>query len=209
MFTAGRETSILTLEWAISLLLNHPEAMQKLRAEIDNNIGHGRLMDESDIQKLPYLRCVVNETLRLYPAAPLLLPHCASEDCKVGGYDVPKGTIVLANAWAVHRDPKLWEEPEKFMPERFEAKGLMDKEELNWKFLPFGMGRRSCPGANLGVRNVSLAVGAFIQCFDWEKVEHDGDMDMNYDNRLTLKKAVPLEAICVPRQESIQLLSQL
>ena len=168
MLTAGRETSTLTTEWAMLLLLNHPKALQKLRTEIDNSVGHGRLVDESDIPKLPYLRCVVNETLRLYPAAPLLLPHQASEDCRVGGYDIPKGTIVLANAWAVHRDPKLWEEPEKFMPERFEGKGLMDKEEFNSKFLPFGIGRRACPGANLGIRSVSLAVGTFIQCFDWD-----------------------------------------
>ncbi|XP_071925579.1 cytochrome P450 81C13-like [Coffea arabica] len=209
MLTAGRETSTLTTEWAMLLLLNHPKALQKLRTEIDNSVGHGRLVDESDIPKLPYLRCVVNETLRLYPAAPLLIPHHASEDCRVGGYDIPKGTIVLANAWAVHRDPKLWEEPEKFMPERFEGKGLMDKEEFNSKFLPFGIGRRACPGANLGIRNVSLAVGTFIQCFDWDKVEEDGELDVNFSNRITLKKANHLEAICAPRQESIQLLSQL
>ncbi|CDP15267.1 unnamed protein product [Coffea canephora] len=184
MFTAGRETSTLTIEWAMLLLLNNPKALQKLRTEIDINIGHGRLLRESDIPKLPYLRCVVNETMRLYPAAPLLLPHYASEDCKVGMYDIPKGTIVLANAWAVHRDPKLWEEPEKFMPERFEAKKLMDKEEFNSKFLPFGMGRRACPGVNLGVRSVSLAIGTFIQSFDWDKVEQDGDLDINFSDRI-------------------------
>ena len=209
MLTAGRETSTLTTEWAMLLLLNHPKALQKLRTEIDNSVGHGRLVDESDIPKLPYLRCVVNETLRLYPAAPLLIPHHASEDCRVGGYDIPKGTIVLANAWAVHRDPKLWEEPEKFMPERFEAKGLMDNEEFNSKFLPFGIGRRACPGANLGIRSVSLAVGTFIQCFDWDKVEQDGQLDTDFTNRVTMKKVNHLEALCVPRQESIQLLSQL
>ncbi|CDP01253.1 unnamed protein product [Coffea canephora] len=209
MLTAGRETSTLTTEWAMLLLLNHPKALQKLRTEIDNSVGHGRLVDESDIPKLPYLRCVVNETLRLYPAAPLLLPHQASEDCRVGGYDIKKGTIVLANAWAVHRDPKLWEEPEKFMPERFEGKGLMDKEEFNSKFLPFGIGRRACPGANLGIRSVSLAVGTFIQCFDWDKVEQDGELDIDFSNRITMKKSNHLEALCAPRQESIQLLSQL
>ncbi|CAI9115895.1 OLC1v1016908C1 [Oldenlandia corymbosa var. corymbosa] len=209
MFTAGRETSILTIEWALSLLLSHPKEMQKLRTEIDNVVGHERFLEESDLPKLPYLRCVINETMRLYPAAPLLLPHYASQDCKIQGYDIPEGTIVLANAWGVHRDPKLWEEPEKFTPERFEAKILGEKDEINFKFLPFGIGRRACPGANLGIRNVSLAVGALVQCFYLAKVaDEDEDMEASFKNRITLLKAKPLEAMSSPRPELIQLLSQ-
>ncbi|KAA8528485.1 hypothetical protein F0562_035840 [Nyssa sinensis] len=204
MFFAGPDTTAITLEWAISLLLNHPEVLEKLRAEIDNHVGHGRLLDETDLVKLPYLRCIINETLRLYPPAPLLLPHCSSEDCTVAGYDIPQGTILLVNAWAMHRDPKVWEEPTKFKPERFE--GMEGRE--GYKFIPFGMGRRACPGASMGIRTVSLALGALIQCFEWEKVGQE-KMEMSQGSRITMPKAESLKAVCIPRQCAMKLLSQL
>ncbi|CAN8275570.1 unnamed protein product [Cochlearia groenlandica] len=116
MISAGSDTSAVTLEWAMSSLLNHPEILMKVRSEIDDKIGLNRLIEESDIVNLHYLQKVVSETLRLYPAVPLLLPHMAREDCKVAGYDMPRGTILLANAWAMHRDPNLWEEHERFNP---------------------------------------------------------------------------------------------
>ncbi|XWS25553.1 hypothetical protein CRYUN_Cryun27aG0077900 [Craigia yunnanensis] len=93
--------------------------MQKVRAEIDSHVGQGRLLNDSDLANLPYLRSVVNESLGLYPSLPLLLPHFSSEDCVVGGYDIPTSTMLMVNVWAVHRDPSLWEEPSKFKPERF------------------------------------------------------------------------------------------
>nr|UUY85544.1 camptothecin hydroxylase [Camptotheca acuminata] len=203
MFFAGSETSAITLEWAISLLLNNPEVLGRLRAEIDDHVGHGRLLDDSDIVKLPYLRCIINETLRLYPPTPLLLPHCSSEDYTVGGYEIPQGTILWVNAWAMHRDPKLWEEPTKFKPERFE--GVEGRE--GYKFIPFGVGRRACPGARMGIRTVSLALGALAQCFEWEKVGED-KMKMS-QGRLTVTKAESLEAVCIPRHSAMTLLSQL
>nr|UUY85543.1 camptothecin hydroxylase [Camptotheca acuminata] len=203
MFFAGSETSAITLEWAMSLLLNHPEVLGKLRAEIDDHVGHGRLLDDSDLVKLPYLRCIINETLRLYPPTPLLLPHCSSVDCTVGGYEIPQGTILWVNAWAMHRDPKLWEEPTKFKPERFE--GMEGRER--YKFIPFGIGRRACPGASMGIRTVSLALGALIQCFQWENVGQD-KREMS-PVRLTLPKAESLEAMCIPRPSAMKVLSQL
>ncbi|KAL0017488.1 hypothetical protein SO802_004557 [Lithocarpus litseifolius] len=120
MLIAGTDTTATTIEWAMSLLLSHPEVLQKVKAEIDNQVGGEHLINDLDLAKLPYLRCVINETLRLYPTAPLLLPHCSSADCTVGGFHIPRGTILLVNAWSINRDPKLWEEPTKFKPERFE-----------------------------------------------------------------------------------------
>lgn len=182
----------MTIEWALSNLVNHPEVLKKARNEIDEKIGLDRLVDEPDIVNLPYLQNIVSETLRLYPAVPLLLPHLSSEDCKVGGYDVPSGTMVLVNAWAMHRDPKLWEDAEMFKPERFEKEGEAEK------LMPFGMGRRACPGAGLAQRFVSLALGSLVQCFEWERVGEEL-VDMREDKGATLPKALPLRAMCRTR----------
>ncbi|XVE94973.1 hypothetical protein REPUB_Repub02eG0056300 [Reevesia pubescens] len=204
MFIAGTETTTATMEWAMSLLLNHPEALRKVRAEIVSHVGHERLLNDSDLAELSYLRCVVNETLRLYPPAPILLPHCSSDDCMVGGYEIPKGTQLMVHAWAIQRDPSLWEEPTKFKPERFEG----TLEEKGVKYLPFGHGRRACPGATMGLRLVLLALGAAIQCFEWEKVGSD-KVDMTAGTGPAMSKARPLEALCSPRPDLIKLLSQL
>jgi cytochrome P450 len=107
MLVGGTDTTTTTLEWAMSLLLNHPEVLKKVKAEIDSQVGYGRLLNDSDFAKLPYLRCVINETLRLYPPQPLLSPHFSSEDYIVGGFHIPRGTILLVNAWFMHRDPNL------------------------------------------------------------------------------------------------------
>ncbi|CAN8290294.1 unnamed protein product [Cochlearia groenlandica] len=189
---AGTNTASVTLEWAMSNLLNHPEILEKARAEIDEKIGYDRFLDESDIANLHYLQNIVSETLRLYPQVPLLLPHFSSEDCKVAGYDMPRGTMLLTNAWAMHRDPSLWEEPERFKPERFEKEG----EAL--KLMAFGMGRRACPGAELGKRLVSLALGSLIQCFEWERVG-EKLVDMTEGEGLSMPKATPLRAMCKAR----------
>ncbi|CAN6881352.1 unnamed protein product [Brassica oleracea var. botrytis] len=188
----GTDTTAVTLEWAMSNLLNYPEVLRKARNEIDDKIGFDRLVDEPDIVKLPYLQNIVSETLRLYPAVPLLLPHLSSNDCKVAGYDVPRGTMVLTNVWAMQRDPTLWEAAEMFKPERFDKAGEADK------LLPFGMGRRACPGAGLAQRLVSLVLGTLVQCFEWERVG-DELVDMTEDKGATLPKLVPLRTMCKAR----------
>ncbi|KAK6116270.1 hypothetical protein DH2020_049992 [Rehmannia glutinosa] len=179
MFIAGTETTGVTMEWAMSLLLTYPNELHKLRQEIDDNIGHEHLLNDSDLAKLPYLRC---------------------------GTTFRKGTILLVNAWAMHRDPKVWDEPNRFNPERFRG---MEMENEGYKFVPFGMGRRACPGAGMGLRTVSLALGAFVQCFEWEKVLVHDEMEGQYDSVVMLHKAKPLEAVCVPRGRAADLLLQL
>ncbi|CAI0396374.1 unnamed protein product [Linum tenue] len=205
MFIAGTETTSITLEWAMALLLNHPRAMQKLRTEIDDTVGvHDRLINEHDIPSLPYLKCVINETLRLYPPAPFLLPHSSSEDCTVKGYRVPKGTTLMVNVWAMQRDPKLWEQADEFLPERFES---ARPAEEGCKYAPFGMGRRSCPGAGMGMGLVCLALGSLVQCFEWEKEEEAVVEDMSADFGIALSKKMALEAKCAPRCDVVRLLS--
>ncbi|XP_047334769.1 cytochrome P450 81C13-like [Impatiens glandulifera] len=182
MFIAGTGTSMITMESVMSLLLTHPNTLHKLRCEIDDKIGHKNLIIESDIVKLPYLRCIINETLRLRPTTPLLLPHYSSEDCVVGGYDIPKGTTLIVNAWAIQRDPMFWDDPEEFKPERFES--VMAGGHDSFKFIPFGMGRRECPGNNMGLRMVSLAIATLVQCFEWEVVGEVVDLqDVLYSPR--------------------------
>ncbi|GMH16665.1 hypothetical protein Nepgr_018506 [Nepenthes gracilis] len=206
ILAAGTDTTARTMEWTMSLLLNHPHILQKARDEIDTAVGGCRLIEDSDITKLSYLQCIVNEALRLFPVAPLLVPHFSSEDCTVGGYHVSKGTVLLVNAWALHRSPNLWQDPTEFRPERFI--GAVEGEGEGFKFIPFGMGRRACPGSNLGMKTVTLTLASLIQCFDWERV--DGELvDMEEGTGLTLPKKKPLEAMCTPRSSMITVLCQL
>jgi cytochrome P450 len=116
---AGTDTSAITLEWAMAELLKHPAKMQKCVKELDEVVGRGRLVDESDLPNLPYLHAVVKETLRLHPPGALMVPHESTEDCTVSGYFIPAKTRVIVNVWAISRDPALWDQPFDFSPERF------------------------------------------------------------------------------------------
>ncbi|XP_009112368.2 cytochrome P450 81Q32-like [Brassica rapa] len=193
MLVAGTDTTAVTLEWAMANLLNHPEALMKTKTELNAVVSReGRLMEESDMGACTYLNNVISETLRLYPAAPLLVPHASSDDCKVAGYDIPRGTWLFVNAWAIQRDPKVWDEPETFKPERF---GNEESKTQHWKFIPFGMGRRACPGMGLAHLVLGLTLGSLIQCFDWAR-DADVAVDMSEGRGLTMPKAVRLVAKC-------------
>ncbi|GKE34815.1 cytochrome P450 81E8-like protein, partial [Tanacetum coccineum] len=205
LLSAGTDTSAGTMEWAMSLLLNHPQALKKAQNEIHNVVGNDRLVDESDIVNLPYLRCIMNETFRLCPPGPLLVPHETSDNCVVGGYFIPRGTMLLVNQWAIHHDPKLWTDPEMFKPERFE--GLEGTRDA-FKLMPFGSGRRSCPGEGLAIRVMGSTLSLLIQCFDWERLS-EKMVDMSEAPGLTMPKAEPLVAKCKPRVEMQSLLSEL
>ncbi|XP_047049438.1 cytochrome P450 81Q32-like [Lolium rigidum] len=194
LLTAGTDTSALTTEWAMAQLLTHPEAMRKARAEIDAIVGTGRLVEESDITNLPYLQCVVKETLRLRPVGPVIPAHEAMEDCTVGGFRVRRGTMILVNAWAIHRDANIWDAPEEFRPERF-----MDRDTVTAPMLPFGLGRRRCPGEGLAMRLVPLTLAALLQCFEWD-IGEGGTIDMAEGAGLTMPMATPLAAVCRPRE---------
>ncbi|KAL1328390.1 hypothetical protein HN51_038254 [Arachis hypogaea] len=199
MLLAGTDSSAVTLEWSMCNLLNHPEALNRVREELDTHVGQDRIVDESDIPKFTYLRNVINETLRLYTPAPLLLPHSSAEKCTIGGYKIPKDTIVLINGWAIHRDPKNWDEATSFKPERFERKGELEK------LIAFGLGRRACPGEGLALRAISLTIALLVQCFDWKCVG-DEKIDMTETDGFTLTKKVPLVALCKTRPVINQLI---
>ncbi|KAJ1693389.1 hypothetical protein LUZ63_010087 [Rhynchospora breviuscula] len=198
----GTETSANTIEWAMALLLNNPDILQKGRAKIDAQVGNQRLIQESDLNDLPYLHCIISETLRLYPAGPLLLPHESREEISLRGYDIPKGTMLLVNVYQIQRDPEIWEEPMKFKPERFED----GRSNGKW-MAPFGMGRRKCPGEALAMRQMGLVLGSLIQCFDWERLGSE-PVDLSEGSGLTLPMATPLEVMYRPRHIMTDVLLQ-
>ncbi|KAK9152890.1 hypothetical protein Sjap_000370 [Stephania japonica] len=206
MFGAGIDTTAITLEWAMSLLLNHPEVLKKALYELENNIEPHRLIEDSDLSNLPCIQSIIKETLRLYPPGPLLIPHEVTSECKVEQYDVPSGTIVVANVWTIHRDPKVWSEPDKFMPERFmQSVQQGDQSKDGFKFIPFGTGRRGCPGEGMAMHTMTLALGSLLRCFEWEKID-DEPIDMSEENQFFLLKAKALEALCRPKSEMLNAL---
>ncbi len=177
-------------------LLHSPETLSKAQEELRQTIGRGNHVDESDIPRLPYLQAVVKETFRLHPAVPLLLPRKAGADVEVRGLSVPKGARVLVNAWAIGRDPSIWENPNSFMPERFLGSEI-EVRDRTFQVIPFGGGRRICPGFPLAIRMVHLMLGSLIHSFDWKLEDGVTPKDMNMDEKfgITLEMAHPLRAV--------------
>ncbi|CAM6045747.1 unnamed protein product [Sphagnum compactum] len=200
MICAGTDTSATTVEWALVELLRHPEAMKKAQAELDDVIGSERVVDEGDIPELKYLQAVVKETFRLHPAAPLLLAFESIGDCSVGGYFIPAKTRIFVNAWAVHRHPSAYQKPLEFNPSRFVGSQI-DVKGLDFQLLPFGSGRRMCPGLPLGLILVQLELARLLHSFTWKLPagQDPQDMDMDEILGLTAPKAIPLHVVATAR----------
>ncbi|XP_040380956.1 dolabradiene monooxygenase-like [Oryza brachyantha] len=186
IFSAGSETSVTTLEWVIAELVRNPNAMKKATAEVRRAFAGAGAVSEGALGELRYLQHVIRETFRLHPPLPLLLPRECMEPCKVLGYDVPRGTQVLVNVWALGRDERYWPggSPEEFRPERFEDDGPaagVDFRGANFELLPFGGGRRMCPGMTFGLANVELPLASLLFHFDWEApgVTDPSEFDMS------------------------------
>ncbi|TKW37596.1 hypothetical protein SEVIR_1G058600v4 [Setaria viridis] len=189
LFSAGSETSATTLQWAMAELMRNPDAMKKAQDELRGALNGKPKVTEDDLAQMKYLKLVIKETLRLHPAAPLLLPREARESCKILGYDVPEGTTVLVNAWAICRDPRYWDDPEEFKPERFES-GTIDFKGLDFEYIPFGAGRRICPGMVFAQTNIELALAALLYHFDWKLADglKPSELDMAEDIGITVRK---------------------
>lgn len=199
MFCAGSDTSSSTVEWAMAELMQNPKSMSRVCDELSQVIGLGKNIKESEIGQLPYLQAVVKETFRLHPPAPLLLPRQAEMTMKIAGYTIPKGTRIFVNVWAMGRDKDIWPEPEKFIPERFLGSKI-DFKGVHFELIPFGAGRRICPGMPLANRMVHLILGSLLNQFKWNlpvEVERNG-IDMSEKFGLTLAKATPLCALVTP-----------
>ncbi|WVZ57015.1 hypothetical protein U9M48_007461 [Paspalum notatum var. saurae] len=209
LITAGTDTSTVTVEWAMSELLRNPEVLAKATEELERVVGRDRLVSEGDIPSLPYLEAVVKETMRLHPVVPLLTPRQAREDVSVsvgggGGYDIPAGTRVFVNVWAIGRDPAVWEAPLEFRPERFLAGGSgagVDVKGQHMELLPFGSGRRMCPGMALGLKMVQLVLANLLHAFAWRLPDGVAaeELSMEETFALTVPRLLPLEAVAEPR----------
>uniref|UniRef100_A0ACD5UV09 Uncharacterized protein n=1 Tax=Avena sativa TaxID=4498 RepID=A0ACD5UV09_AVESA len=200
IFSGGTDTTGTILEWAMSELVRHPKVMAKAQQEIREVLGEDRVViTNGDLGKLHYMRMVVKEVLRLHQPAPLI-PRMAREDCEIMGYDMPKGTTVFINVFAVSRDPKFWKNPEEFVPERFENNNV-DYIGTHYEFTPFGAGRRQCPGMLFGTSTLEIALTNLLYHFDWvlpggASIE---SLDMSEKFGITVGRKSELQLIAIPR----------
>ncbi|KAL0686021.1 hypothetical protein Bca4012_052869 [Brassica carinata] len=201
IIAAGIDTSAQTVTWVMTHLIANPRVMKKVQAEVREVIKNKENITEEDIEQLEYLKLVIKETLRINTLVPLLIPREASKDIKIAGYDIPKKTWIHVNVWAIHRNPNVWKDPETFIPERF-MDNEIDYKGLNFELLPFGSGRRMCPGMGMGLALVHLTLINLLYRFDWKlpggmKAE---DVDIEESYGLVCPKKIPLELIPVLTQ---------
>ncbi|XP_027118395.1 geraniol 8-hydroxylase-like [Coffea arabica] len=197
LFIGGTDATTATIEWAMAELLHNPEKMAKVKQELVENVGSGFSVKEADIMQLPYLDAVLKETMRLHPTTPLLI-HSAETDVQLCGFIIPKHTQVMVNAWSITRDAAYWKDPTIFLPERF-LNSDIDFRGRDLSLIPFGSGRRICPGLPLAVRMVKLLLATLVHNSDWKLPNgmEPKDMDMKDKFGLSLEKAEPLAAIPV------------
>ncbi|KAL2553795.1 Cytochrome [Forsythia ovata] len=190
IFAAGTDTTYTALEWAMAELLKHPKTMEKLQNEVRQVAGSKLEITEDDLEKMLYLKAVMKESLRLHPPLPLLLPRECTQDSAILGYDIAVGTRVIINSWAIARDPLSWENPEDFCPERF-LNTEMDFRGLNFEYIPFGAGRRGCPGITFSIAVNELALAKLMLNFNLalplEATERYCDMTEAPGNTVTKK----------------------
>uniref|UniRef100_A0ACD5UG47 Uncharacterized protein n=1 Tax=Avena sativa TaxID=4498 RepID=A0ACD5UG47_AVESA len=200
IFGAATETTTTTLEWVMFELLRNPKVLAKAQSDVRTVLGCDRAVITRDgLSKLSYMRMVIKEVFRLHPPAPLLVPRETREDCEIMGYDLPKGTNIFVNVFAISRDSKYWDNPENFKPERFENKNI-EYYGTNFEFTPFGAGRRQCLGMLFGTSTVEIALANLLYHFDW--VLPDGSsaesMDTSEKFGVTVSKKYDLELIAIP-----------
>ncbi|VFQ98846.1 unnamed protein product [Cuscuta campestris] len=191
VFVAGSDTSASTIVWTMTELMKNPNTMRKAQSEVRQLLKGKQRVNESDLPNLDYLKMVLKESFRLHPPAPLLVPRETTDNCTVCGYDIPAKTRVFINAMSIGRDPRTWENPSEFWPERFEDGGV-DYRGTHFELIPFGVGRRGCPGINFAVPLVELALANLLYRFDWHLPAGVEDVDMEETFGITVHKKTPL-----------------
>lgn len=203
MFVAGMHTTSAVSEWFMAEVVKNPNVMKKAQEEVRKVVGKKGKIDMNDINRMDYLKCVTKETLRLHPPAALLLPRETSESIELGGYHIPAKTQVIVNGWAIQRDPSSWDRPEEFIPERFQNMSSIDViNDQDFKFIPFGTGRRACPGWIFAIAAIEYFMANLLFWFDW-KLPGDAmgeDLDMSEGQGIPSFnfKKVPLHLVPLP-----------
>ncbi|KEH29143.1 putative costunolide synthase [Medicago truncatula] len=193
MLVAATDTTSATSVWAMTALIKNPRVMRKVQEEIRNLGGKKDFLDEDDIQNSLYLKAVIKETLRLYLPAPLLVPRESRETCIINGYNIPAQTILYVNVWAIQRDPNTWKNPEEFYPERF-IESSINFIGHDFELIPFGAGRRICPGMSMAVASLELILANLLYSFDWKLPQglEKEDIDTEMLPGITQHKKNPL-----------------
>lgn len=207
LFIGGTETTSSVAEWVMSELMRNPETMAKAQAEVRRALDSKNPGDhESLLGSLSYTGMVIKETMRLHPSLPLLLPRLCREDCDVGGFEVPKGTRVIVNSWAMARSPELWDEAEEFRPERFVA-STADYKGTQFEYLPFGSGRRMCPGMGFGLVTLELIVVRLLYYFDWSLPAgiRAEELDMDTTVGATARRTRQLHLVAMPYEQAMEI----
>ncbi|KAL6643060.1 hypothetical protein ACP70R_021241 [Stipagrostis hirtigluma subsp. patula] len=189
----------------MSELMRNPEVMAKAQAEVRQAFDSKKPCDhESHLDHLPYTRMVIKETMRLHPTLPLLIPRLCRETCDVGGFEVAKGSRVIINSWAIARSPDHWDDAHEFKPERFE-KNAVEYNGTQFEYLPFGSGRRMCPGAGFALATLELIVARLLYYFDWSlptgMQPKELDMDMTFG--ATARRSNQLHLVAVPYKATV------
>ncbi|KAJ0613923.1 putative psoralen synthase [Helianthus annuus] len=199
VFTGGTDSTYATLEWELSELIRNPHAMKKLQEEV-REVAKGKpKITEDDLDQMHYLKAVVKETFRMHMPLPLLVPRESTSDVKVMGYNISSGTQVIINAWAVGRDPSLWDNPDEFRPERF-LDSSVDYRGFNFELTPFGAGRRKCPGIQFAMNVNELVIASLVHKFDFglPDGQKGEDLDMSETTGITIHKKLPLLVVATP-----------
>ncbi|KAG6688886.1 hypothetical protein I3842_11G147200 [Carya illinoinensis] len=204
--TATTDTTTTMSEWVMARLLKHPKIMRKVTEELTEIVGLDNLVEESHLPKLHYLEAVIKETFRLHPAFPFLLLRTPRESSIIGGYHVPKDSSIYLHIWAIQRDPKYWDNPLEFKPERFlnNAYGRFDYSGNNFKYLPFGSGRRICAGLALGERTLKYILASLLHSYEW-KLPQGSEIEFSDTFGLVTKRKNPTIAIPTPRLSKAEL----
>ncbi|XP_071904346.1 strychnine-10-hydroxylase-like isoform X2 [Coffea arabica] len=200
LISGGSDTTLVALIWTLSLIMNNPQVLKKAQEELDLQVGKARRVSESDISNLVYLQAIIKEALRLYPPEPLGGARELREDCIVGGYHIPKGTRVILNIRKIQRDPNVWhDDPLEFRPERFlTTHKPIDAKGYHFELIPFGGGRRICPGINFGLQILHLVLPNLLHAFELSTPSNE-PVDMTESAGLSNMKATPLQLLVAPR----------
>nr|XP_011467779.1 PREDICTED: cytochrome P450 71D11-like isoform X2 [Fragaria vesca subsp. vesca] len=199
VFTAGSDPSAAVVDWTMSEMIKHPRIMKRAQDEVREVFNRARLVNETSIRGMKYLKLVIQESLRLHPPGVLLLPRECAERCVIDGYEIPAKTRVIVNAWAIGRDPNYWSNPETFNPDRF-LDSSIDYQGTNFDYIPFGAGRRICPGMLYGLANVELPLAMLLYHFDWKlpnEMKND-DLDMTEEFSVVVDRKQDLHLTPTP-----------